>query len=623
MSDLYARLTRHCVTVNQLNRVHIALENWLTPIALEAIARSAASGGEVWRDRWSGERQAWVANLGQLCRRGGVGHPQGFRKQCLARGLALYTSREKIPGDKRLLVCFTGLAGRMMIPLPVFLQHVDATCTDVIVVRYPKPDGYRCGMPGIAEGFVALLRALLTFVPPVAYVAKATIGVSGGGIPAVALAMMAQFDAALAFGVGNPDDERWRTVLPDGLAGMLDRHGQGKTPATRITLAHGKDAKTDVIAATVVAAQVSARIVAIAHQASPVGHACVHPLVAAGQLRSFLDRALWHPAPPARDRAGMRLDEVAFAVLKPIPEPVGNEVTVFAILKDELYFIPHFLAHYRRLGVRRFLFLDDRSTDGSLEFLLAQPDCGVLQANCDYKQLVQGKRFGTRAKHLVPARFLSERWVLTADLDEFLLLPPGHDGLNAFCQALEAEGAMHSRGLMLDFFPARLDDIHQASREHDPFALCPYFDAFSLVNWPEGHAAPEKISGNEGVRLRMVRQLRTLNAGELAWLRDYKAANLNKVPLVRWRKGVQALSSHRLNFPVSSRHQLIFAHFKFFPGWERKVQRAVASGAYANNSSEYRLLHEAIEKLSAWKLPGPSSHRYQSVDQLARLGLLF
>ena len=39
---------------------------------------------------------------------------------------------------------------------------------------------------------------------------------------------------------------------------------------------------------------------------------------------------------------------------------------------------PAFLAHYRRLGADRFVILDDRSTDGTVAFLAAQPDVMVV-----------------------------------------------------------------------------------------------------------------------------------------------------------------------------------------------------------------------------------------------------
>ena len=41
--------------------------------------------------------------------------------------------------------------------------------------------------------------------------------------------------------------------------------------------------------------------------------------------------------------------------------------TVCAIVHDEMFFLPAFLAHYRRLGADRFVILDDASTDGTAD----------------------------------------------------------------------------------------------------------------------------------------------------------------------------------------------------------------------------------------------------------------
>lgn len=47
------------------------------------------------------------------------------------------------------------------------------------------------------------------------------------------------------------------------------------------------------------------------------------------------------------------------------------------ILHNEMHFLPAFLPHYRKLGVDRFFFIDDRSDDGTLEFLALQDDVVV------------------------------------------------------------------------------------------------------------------------------------------------------------------------------------------------------------------------------------------------------
>ncbi len=39
--------------------------------------------------------------------------------------------------------------------------------------------------------------------------------------------------------------------------------------------------------------------------------------------------------------------------------------SAFAIVKDEMFYLPSFLDHHRRLGVDQFVILDDQSSDGT------------------------------------------------------------------------------------------------------------------------------------------------------------------------------------------------------------------------------------------------------------------
>ncbi|MEJ8561062.1 glycosyltransferase family 2 protein [Yoonia sp. GPGPB17] len=49
-----------------------------------------------------------------------------------------------------------------------------------------------------------------------------------------------------------------------------------------------------------------------------------------------------------------------------------------------MHFLPPFLQHYRKLGVKRFVFVDDRSTHATAAFLAAQRDVIVLRSNNKY-----------------------------------------------------------------------------------------------------------------------------------------------------------------------------------------------------------------------------------------------
>jgi hypothetical protein len=182
--------------------------------------------------------------------------------------------------------------------------------------------------------------------------------------------------------------------------------------------------------------------------------------------------------------------DVSFSTLKK-PEAGQSRVTVFAVVRNEMYFLPHFLRHYRDLGVREFWFLDDRSTDGTREFLLAQPDCGTIEANLAFGDRVAHTRFGVAAKTLVPrAALLQNRWVLMVDADEFLSLPQAFASIDVLVAALERAGLKVARAAMLDFFRIHCACSPDASPDSNPFALCPNFDAWQTMDWPDGAREP-------------------------------------------------------------------------------------------------------------------------------------
>lgn len=298
-------------------------------------------------------------------------------------------------------------------------------------------------------------------------------------------------------------------------------------------------------------------------------------------------------------------------------------LTLFSVVRNEAYFLPHLLQHYRRLGVGDFLFLDDHSTDGTLEFLLAQPDCGVLKANLRFGESYGSKRFGVAVKTLLPRKLLQDRWVLTVDADEFLILPKPFADVDALTAALGRAGLKEARALMFDFFPPTLRSLEGASPQADPFSLCPFFDAWERTDWPDGAPQPVNLSNLDGVRPRMFAQLRRASRALEGFPESYRVPSMYKVPLVYWEANTEMLSPHHVNRPSSDRIRLGLAHFKFFPGYRERIAEAIASRAYWQDSIEYRFLEIAARELADWPLAGPRSRRFESADSLGEAGLVY
>lgn len=296
---------------------------------------------------------------------------------------------------------------------------------------------------------------------------------------------------------------------------------------------------------------------------------------------------------------------------------------MFSVVRNEMYFLPHYLRHYRALGVREFWFLDDHSSDGTRELLMADPDCGVLQSDFKFGDMYQGKRFGIQARTLIPRKLLTNRWVLIADADEFLLLPSPFKTIDELAMALDADHAQAARAIMLDFFPSTLSELEQSSTDASPFSICPNFDPFERLTWPDQAPNPTEISLEDGVRPRLLAKLLESSDEMKALMPSYRFANANKIPLIRWTEQTQLLTAHHANVETSNKVQLVFAHFKFYPALRERIEDALRTSAYWNDSIEYRFLDMAYRALDTWPLAGTRTRRFSSTADMEATGLLF
>ena len=188
--------------------------------------------------------------------------------------------------------------------------------------------------------------------------------------------------------------------------------------------------------------------------------------------------------------------------------------TVCCIVHDEMFFLPAFLAHYRRLGADRFVILDDRSTDGTAAFLAAQPDVMVVGSAIRYfaaGRLSAGDARAVRETRAVRLwrdqmldQFCAGQWAVVVDPDEFLALPTGPAALTA---ALAAEGAEAAWGVMVDMYP-RTGARHPRSPDAARFRLedAWYFDARPHLDPRQARetaaGAAHRLSGQRGAALR-------------------------------------------------------------------------------------------------------------------------
>ena len=304
-------------------------------------------------------------------------------------------------------------------------------------------------------------------------------------------------------------------------------------------------------------------------------------------------------------------------VLKRAKEHRG--IFSFSLVFNEEWFLPHFLAHYRGLGVEHFIFFDDNSTDRTREILMEQDDCTILVGSYDDEARprlgVMQASLGNHVLDTMP----KGSWGLHLDVDEFMVLPTGFSTIEDVARHLETLQPKCAFAAMVDFYPERL-----SGRFFDPLgplAGSPWFDRDAVYKWfPEDPKPKIVISG---VRPRLLMKLNKLHPEKIPEIygdNPYRIAKTWKVPLVKTGEGIVRLDPHNTNVRPTDSIQLGLAHFKFYPGLDQRVHNALDRQGYFQASVEYRFLDAILELMPDERLVCPRSVCFRSAADLEGAG---
>ncbi|MBY6006630.1 glycosyltransferase [Salipiger bermudensis] len=250
------------------------------------------------------------------------------------------------------------------------------------------------------------------------------------------------------------------------------------------------------------------------------------------------------------------------------------EIAVVAVMRNEMFMLPHFLDHYRRIGIESFLIADNGSDDGSREYLAAQPDVALFSVDTDYRQ----SHYGVAWQQAMMASFRRDRWSLVADADELLVWQDEpRQSLPDLLRQPEFREAEAVRLFMLDMYPK--GPLEQADfTRGGPFAEAGYCDAepFLTNTLARGPYSDAPI-WTSALRHRLIPGSRgTLFVAQ-------KLALLRYHPFMRLSDGLHFVGDARI-----AERELIFAHFKYNAAFREKARTEVARRQHFNDAEEYR-----------------------------------
>jgi len=286
---LYRKRIGRCRTENQRNRVHIALENYMTPLEVRHFAAALAT------DPPESPSRNWIAGLNALMPTKRV-RPAEFERRGVVNGATLYTAEAGSPKEKTLVLAFGGHFHRLMVPTPSVLDCLDPTLFDVILLRDFSRTFFAKGIFGLGDDFFAAIAALRRHVDPGSYRSSIALGSSAGGLPAVLAAILLRLKRGVS--VGGMDFPYF--------AGKLDGWGVSAQPyaellASRpipfpeLLLVYCGGHEIDAGAAVALHPRVPSRLVEIRNCK---GHGVFPTKLRQGRLPSFLSKLLGpQPAP--------------------------------------------------------------------------------------------------------------------------------------------------------------------------------------------------------------------------------------------------------------------------------------------------------------------------------------
>ena len=291
-----------------------------------------------------------------------------------------------------------------------------------------------------------------------------------------------------------------------------------------------------------------------------------------------------------------------------------GDILMFSTLRNERVRLPYFLQYYREMGVNHFFFVDNDSTDGSLDYLADQPDVSVWHTRSSYKR----SRFGVDWLNWLQMKYAHGHWALVLDPDEFLVYPfCDTRPLRALTDWLDASSIKSFSAMLLDMYPkGRLDENpYQAGQ--NPLEIANWFDIGNYTMSRNKRFGNLWIQG--GPRARM-------------FFRDApeKAPALNKIPLVKWDRRYAYVSSTHMLLPRGlnqvydewggEKASGVLLHTKFIDTFSAKAAEELSRGQHYSASVEYKAYAESMkddpELWCKW------SEKYINWRQLEILGLM-
>jgi hypothetical protein len=295
-----------------------------------------------------------------------------------------------------------------------------------------------------------------------------------------------------------------------------------------------------------------------------------------------------------------------------------DELIVLTQTRDSRPYVKAFVDHYRSLGARHTVFLDNGSTDGTVEALKAYDNVTVLRTTLPYRT------YNVAMKQYLIERFGRRRWSLLVDIDELFDYPFSDVvDLKALLRYLSENRYTAVVAHMLDMFPEKPITRHVSlsPQEDDPLKeKYGFYDVSNIrhLRYDEADGTGNVVA-NENINI--------LRGG----IRNSVFDNFNnralllKHPLIFLDDELKPmdLSDHWVGNARIADFTGVLYHYKFTERFYEDVRRSVEERNRSDHGTRrYAKFLEVLEKTPHLEIKRETSKELESIDQLIADGFV-
>lgn len=256
----------------------------------------------------------------------------------------------------------------------------------------------------------------------------------------------------------------------------------------------------------------------------------------------------------------------------------SEDPILICIIKNDMLRAKMIINYYRKMGIKLFSFLDDRSTDGTKDYLLEQEDVELFESNLSYTTNIRQAWINRIIDY-----YGFNRWYLIVDSDE-LFSYSNMEGIkiSEYIKKLKERNRCTVKSILLDMYSKKgifeCDIINSNEIENE----YKYFD--------NDYRYKDNVKGRfiyGGFRKRIFSDEK-----------NNFNVTISKIPLLYMKEEMIIINSHCI-FPYYYNFEnakSVLRHYKFLNYDINKYIERVRVGNFADGSKEYKRYIEIIDK---------------------------